>query len=85
MEPGAWFVQLATGMQYVVNVTRVLDDLIYFDGCAWVAWTGRRLGEFIRNGPDDSTEIEVITPGVIGRGALIGAWRWPHEVPTRDR
>lgn len=85
MEPGTWLIQVATGMQYVVNVTTMQDDMIHFNACAWVAYTGRRLGQFLREGPDQNTEIEICTPGGFNRGAMVGFWRWPHEMPEKDQ
>ncbi len=85
MEPGTWFVQLATGYQYVINVTHDMDGLIHFDQCAWIATTGIRTGRFLREGIAPETEVEVLLPGHFLRDAVVGRWRWPHPMPEKDQ
>lgn len=81
-EWGLWYIELASGKNYVVNVTSCDVDALNFDDSAWIASTGVQLSRFLAKGPHPESEIEVMGPGSFPRGLISGVWRWGHAMPV---
>lgn len=81
-EGGYWYLELVTGKNYVVHVKGIDPDMLHFDESAWIAHTGEqcRLGQFIKEGPNGSSEIEVLGPGMFPRSLIAGLWPWGHAM-----
>ena len=81
-ESGYWYIELASGKNYVVHVKLCDIDMLHCDETAWVADTGVRVGEFIKDGPKPASEIEAMGPGRFPRSLITGLWAWPHAMPV---
>lgn len=82
-ESGYWYIELASGKNYVVHVTMCDPDMLHFDECAWIADTVGRLSAFMEKGPVGiNSEVEVMGPGKFPRGLISGVWHWGHAMPV---
>ena len=78
-----------TGKCYLVRTVThyILGRLVFVgpqelqmeDAC-WVADTGR-FGECLKNGTLSEVEMLTVSP-IIGRGSVVDAHEWKHDLPT---
>jgi hypothetical protein len=83
----AYFIRTVTHY-FIGQLVAVHPMEIVLEHAVWVADTGSRLTQFLRDGElNDNTEIEVCPSGpvVIGRNAVIDAIQWPHDIPNEQR
>lgn len=83
-ESGFWYIELASGRNYVVHVKMCDLDMLHVDESAWIATTGnQQLSDFLAKGPrPGDAEIEVMGPGMFPRSLISGLWRWQHDMPV---
>lgn len=66
-------------------VKAVGDKELVLSQASWIADTGR-FHDTLKGGPSKLSEIEPYTHDVIlGRGAIIDATFWPHELPREQK
>lgn len=66
---------------YTGRLARVTQQEIVLETAAWIADTGR-YSVALKSG--QLNEIEpIIGPAVIGRGAIVDAVEWPHNLPEK--
>jgi hypothetical protein len=67
---------------YVGRLVYVHEHELVLEDCAWVADTGR-FSSCLADGDFDELEPYPAGRVVIGRGALIDAAQWEHEIPRQ--
>ena len=81
-----YFIRTVT-MALCGRLVDVTDKEIILESASWVADTGR-FTDFIVNGKlDDSSEVEPFPEGnvIVGRGALIDATIWKHDLLKKQK
>jgi hypothetical protein len=70
-------------MYYVGLLKEVFDKELVLEQCSWVADTGRFSVALVTG---ELNEVEPM-PGdiIIGRGAIIDATKWLHDLPTKAK
>lgn len=68
-------------MYYVGTLESVDDHELVLSSCSWVADTGR-YNKALTTG--ELNEVEPMPgPVIVGRGAVVDAVEWTHELPTQ--
>ena len=62
------------------RVTHIGRDFITLDDCGWVADTAR-FSEMLATGKLNEFE-RAPSWCMVGRGAIVDVWPWPHKIPT---
>ena len=66
-------------------VEAVGDKEIVLSGASWIADTGR-YHDAIKNGVESLSEVEpYINNVIVGRGALVDATLWTHDLPKEQK
>lgn len=77
----AYLIRTVT-LYYTGKVKRVTPKEIILEDAAWIADTGR-FSDALKNGI--LNEIEPVGEVIIGRGAVVDASRWNHELPKEKK
>lgn len=66
-------------MYFTGRLSGVYDQELVFDECSWIPDTGRFNNALVKG---ELSEVEPIpTAAIVGRGALIDASIWQHDLP----
>jgi len=68
---------------YTGRIVEVTNDEIVVDKAAWIACT-KRLADTLKTGKFE--EVEPFPDGnlIIGRGTVVDAFIWPHDLPREQ-
>jgi hypothetical protein len=78
----AYFIRTVT-MYYTGRLLAVTDKELVLSDAAWIADTGR-FYDAIKSGSLNEVE-PFLGPVIIGRGAIIDAWKWMHDLPRTQK
>jgi hypothetical protein len=71
-------------MTLLGRLTAVWPQELQMSDASWIADTGR-FHDAIADGPDELNEVEPMGHIVIGRGAVVDAVIWDHELPKEQK
>jgi len=75
-----YFIRTVT-YHFIGKLVHVTDSELVFDKASWIAVSGR-WNESLRTGKLDEVEPYTDTL-IVGRGSLIDATKWNHDLPTQ--
>lgn len=71
-------------LYYLGKVQNVDDKFLLLSNASWVQDTGKRLTDFLADGFDGSSEIEIIGDCLIGMNQIVEVCEWKHDLPDKQ-
>jgi hypothetical protein len=71
-------------LYYLGKVENVDDKFLLLSNASWVQDTGKRLTDFLADGFDNTSEIEIIGDCLIGLNQVVEVCEWKHELPNQQ-
>jgi len=71
-------------LYYLGQVEDVDDKFIKLSNASWVQDTGKRLTNFMQDGFDSTSEIELIGECLIGLNQVVEITEWKNELPNKQ-
>ena len=71
-------------LYYLGKVENVDDKFLLLSNASWVQDTGKRLTDFLADGFDNTSEIEIIGDCLIGLNQVVEVCEWKHDLPNQQ-
>ena len=71
-------------LYYLGKVENVDDKFLLLSNASWVQDTGKRLTDFLADGFDNTSEIEIIGECLIGLNQVVEICEWKHDLPDQQ-
>jgi hypothetical protein len=72
-------------MTTIGKLEKVFDNELVLSSASWIADTGR-FHDALRNGIEKLSEVEpFVNDVIVGRGSIVDATVWSHDLPTKQK